>query len=107
MTIEEFKQSCQGCKVDVLGIGISNTPLIRYLADLGAHVTAHDKKERDALGPICAELEALGVSLCLGEGYLDALDGEIIFKTPGMRFDLPQLVAARARGAHVTSEVEV
>ena len=43
----------------------------------------------------------------IGADYLDRIDGEIIFKTPGMRYDVPQLNAARERGAVVTSEMEV
>ena len=53
-----------------------------------------------------AELEALGVSLRLGEGYLEELTEDVIFRTPGMRPDLPQLSAAVTRGAVLTSEME-
>lgn len=107
MDIKQFKADMKGKRVDVLGIGISNTPLIKYLVSLGAVVIACDRKNRNDLGDICSELESLGVTLHLGDGYLDELTGELIFKTPGMRYDLPQLQAARERGATVTSEVEV
>lgn len=42
-----------------------------------------------------------------GEDYLKGLTEELIFKTPGMRFDVPELVKARAQGSTVTSEMEV
>lgn len=106
MEILDFKATMKDKRVDVLGIGISNTPLIKYLVSLGARVTARDKKARGKLGDTAAELESLGVTLRLGDGYLDNLDGDVIYKTPGMRFDVPELVAARERGARVTSEVE-
>lgn len=54
-----------------------------------------------------SKLENMGVSLCLGENYLENLTQDIIFKTPGMRFDLPPLAAAREAGSVVTSEMEV
>ncbi len=104
---DEFKTSVKGKNITVIGIGISNLPLIRFLAENGANVKACDKRERDALGEICAELEAAGVELSLGDAYLSDIDGDIIFKTPGMRFDTPELLAAKARGASVTSEMEV
>ena len=107
MTIREYLDSVQNKKITVLGIGVSNKPLIRMLAAAGARVTAHDRKSREQMGETAAELEALGVRLVLGPDYLEGIDGEQVFRTPGMRPDLPQLEAARARGAQVTSEMEV
>ncbi len=105
--IFEFKEYIKGKDVTVLGIGISNLPLIRMLCALGANVTACDKKSLEALGDTACELKALGVSLHTGDGYLDELCGDIIFKTPGMRYDIPQLIDAVSRGITVTSEMEV
>lgn len=105
--IETFKKSLKGKKIAVVGIGISNIPIIKLLCNNGADVVACDKKEKDELGEICGELTALGAKLCLGEGYLDNLDAEIIFKTPGMRYDLPEFQRARQNGSIVTSEMEV
>ncbi len=105
--LQEFYSRISGRNIAVIGIGVSNTPLIRLLTEHGAHVTACDKKEKAALGEVAEELEALGVSLRLGEGYLDELNAELVFKTPGMRFDHPALEKARAAGAVVTSEMEV
>lgn len=107
-SIDEFKKSVQGKKIAVLGIGISNKPLIKYLSSFGAHITAFDKSTAEKIGPSIDELHALGVKTCLGENYLSELNGfDMIFKTPGMRFDLPELVVERERGAVVTSEMEV
>ena len=104
---ESFYRSLKGRRVAFCGIGGSNLPLIRSFAEKGAKVTARDKRSREQLGALAAELEALGVSLVLGEGYLGDLTEEIVFRTPGMRFTQPELEAARARGAAVTSEMEV
>lgn len=105
--IDEFKKNMNGRNVTVIGIGISNIPLIKYLTKLGANVTACDKRTKADLGENYGELEKLGVSFRLGEDYLEDLSGDIIFKTPGMRFDVPQLLSARAEGKIVTSEMEV
>lgn len=105
--LDEFKDNVKGKNITVIGIGISNLPLIKYLTQLGANVTACDRRSREDLGDNAVELEALGVKLNLGDKYLDSLTGDIIFKTPGMRFDVPQLLAAKEKGSVVTSEMEV
>ena len=91
----------------VAGIGISNRPLIDFLLERGAHVTARDKKERGTLGEIAGELEARGVRLICGEGYLDGIDEEYIFRTPGLRYDTPQIAEAVKKGSVLTSEMEL
>ncbi len=104
---EGFKKYVSGKNITVVGIGISNLPLIKFLAENGAVVTACDKKTAEELGETAKELLSLGVKLNCGEDYLDNLSGELIFKTPGMRFDLPQLMKARENGSIITSEMEV
>ena len=107
MTFEEYLNSLQDKTVAVIGIGVSNQPLIELLLSRGVAVTACDKKERAALGALADHLEAQGCRLHLGEGYLRGLDQDVIFRTPGMRPDLPELAAAVARGSVLTSEMEV
>lgn len=104
---DKFKEYINGRNVTVIGIGISNLPLIKYLVKAGASVTACDVHNAEWLGDNYKECEKLGVKMCLGEGYLDNLTDDLIFKTPGMRYDKPELAAARERGAVVTSEMEV
>ncbi len=94
-------------KVAVCGIGISNLPLIDFLLGLGADITARDKKNREQLGGDAEALEKRGVRLVLGEGYLAGLDEDVIFRTPGLRPDKPELAEAVKRGAILTSEMEL
>ena len=103
---EAFLKDYKNKKVAVIGIGVSNLPLIRLLCSAGAEVTAHDKKSAEALGETAQELEKIGVGLRLGDSYLDEVNGDVIFRTPGLRPDVPALEAARARGAVITSEME-
>ncbi len=108
MTLHDYLESLKGRRsVAVIGIGVSNTPLIELLAVSGIDVTACDRRTRDALGDLADRLESLGVTLVLGEEYLDHLHQDIIFRTPGLRPDVPQLLAAKQRGSVVTSEMEV
>lgn len=103
----EFKDFIKYKKVAVVGIGVSNRPLIKFLVKLGAKVTAFDKKNKEKLGSIANELENIGVSLVLGEEYLNKLDGyDVIFKTPSMRIDRPEFVRAKEAGTYITSEME-
>ncbi|MDO4811939.1 MAG: UDP-N-acetylmuramoyl-L-alanine--D-glutamate ligase [Eubacteriales bacterium] len=107
MTIGDYLRSLKGKTVAVLGIGVSNTPLITLLCKHGIRTIACDKKSRTALGETAAELETMGAELHLGERYLDDLSVDVIFRTPGMRPDVPQLTAAREQGSVITSEMEV
>ena len=106
--IREYLDSVKNKKITVLGIGISNTPLIQMLLRAGAKVSACDKREREDFDGRIEALESLGAVIHLGPDYLDYLDDqEVIFRTPGMRPDIPQLLAARDRGSILTSEMEV
>ena len=105
--LEVFKKKIQDKEIAVIGIGISNTPLIQFLIQLGAKVSAFDKKTKEQLAEQYDALKKLGVTLFLGENYLSNLNHDIIFKTPGMRCDVPALVAAREKGSVITSEMEV
>ncbi len=106
--IEEFKKQVKNKKVAVLGIGVSNRPLIKFLHKSGADITAFDRRDRASLADGLKELGGCDIEYSLGEGYLKGLSGfDVIFRTPGMRFDIPELVNARNEGAKVTSEMEV
>ena len=103
----EFKSFIKNKKVGVVGIGVSNIPLIKFLVKLGAEVTAFDKKNEEDLGDIVPEFKGQGVKFELGEGYLDRLTGfDVIFKTPSMRIDSEALVKAKEDGTYITSEME-
>lgn len=44
MTFEEYLSSLKGKTVGVIGVGVSNRPLIEKLLERGIDVTARDKK---------------------------------------------------------------
>lgn len=106
LSIEEYMRKLKNKRVAVLGIGVSNTPLIKMLLERGIRVTACDKNTRKSFGPLAEELETAGAELRLGPDYLSGLDQDVIFRTPGLRPDAAGLAAAAARGSVITSEME-
>ncbi len=106
--LEKFYDFINNKSIALLGLGISNSPLVDLLLSHGARVSAHDKKKReDFSGTFISDLEKKGVRLFLGDGYLDSLDEDIIIKAPGIRNDIPALVNAVERKAVLTSEMEI
>ena len=99
MKFGEYLSSLQSKAVTVIGIGVSNQPLIELLCSRGMSVTARDKKDRAALGALAEELEKKGCRLRLGPDYLEDLTEDVVFRTPGIRPDLPEL--AEIGRAHV------
>ena len=102
----DFKNYIKDKKAGIVGLGVSNLPLVRFLMELGAEVYGYDRRE---IGSLPEEVQKLGgdVVLSLGENYLEDLTGlDIIFKTPGMRMDHPSLSKAREAGVIITSEME-
>ena len=96
----------KGKRVLVLGLGVSNRPLVRLLLQHGAEVTGCDRTPREKLDPEVLELERMGAKLHLGDGYLEDISGDVAFRTPGLHPDKPELRALRAAGTHITSEME-
>lgn len=91
----------------VLGYGRSNRPLVDMLIDAGADVTVHDKNINILSDAVAQTHKARGVKFVLGENYLSSLDGDFIFRSPGIRHDIPEIALAVSRGAELTSEMEL
>ncbi len=107
MTLRDYIESLRHKTVAIIGIGVSNTPLLELLLAEGIRVTACDKRSREQMGEQAEHLEQLGCELHLGADYLKDLDADVIFRTPGLRPDVPEIAACVDRGAVLTSEMEV
>ena len=107
MTFTEYFTSIKDKKIAVLGLGVSNRPLVRLLLDFGCSVTGCDRTPREKLDEEVLELERSGCVLRVGDGYLDDLQADLVFRTPGMHPGNPALEELRSRGAKITSEMEV
>ena len=106
-SVNRFFDSIKGKTVAFIGIGTSNLPLIRQFAEKGAKVQALDRKDFDALGENGVLAKQYGAELILGEHYLDNIDADIVFRSPGTPFYKQELVAVRESGKVLTSEMEV
>ena len=104
---EKYFESLKGKKIVVLGLGVSNRPLVRLLREFDCDVTGCDKTPRENLDAEVLELERMGCKLSVGEHYLEGLSADILFRTPGMHPGNPAIVALQEQGAEVTSEMEV
>ncbi len=102
-----IKKIFENKSVTLLGAGVSNMPLAEELAPVARRLTVRAKKSEEELGEAVAKLRALGATLILGDGYLDGIDEDIIFRSPGIRPDIPELKSATERGAMLTSEMEL
>ena len=107
-TITEYFDSLRGDSIAVIGMGVSNTPLIKMMLRAGLKVTVCDKSERERIEEQVAELESLGAKFQLGEDYLRKLyKFDVIFRTPGLSPNHPALQEAAQRGRTITSEMEL
>lgn len=107
---ENFFSSMRGKNVSVIGMGISNMPLIKLLCSYGANVTVHDRQNKaddETLNNNRLLLKTLGAEAVFGEHYLDNLSSEYIFRTPGLLPTEPKLAKAIERGVTVSSEMEL
>ena len=59
MNLLDWMQYIRGKRCAVVGIGVSNRPLIDFLLMRGAIVCARDRKTREQLGETAEELEKL------------------------------------------------
>lgn len=111
--INEFKKKIIDASIAIMGLGISNMALIRFLNRCGAkNITIYDKMAGEQIEKnikILAD-ENIYCDYVTGEAYLDKLaksQHNYIFKSPVIRPDLPQLRDAVEKGAILTSEMEL
>ena len=74
---ETYFESLKGRKIAVLGLGVSNRPLVRLLLEFGCDVTGCDRTPREKLEDEVLELEAQGCKLSLGDTYLDGIEADV------------------------------
>ncbi|MBQ5712238.1 MAG: UDP-N-acetylmuramoyl-L-alanine--D-glutamate ligase [Oscillospiraceae bacterium] len=107
ISLKEYFTSLRGKRIAVLGLGVSNRPLVKLLLRYGCTVTGCDRTPREKLDGEVLELEKMGCTLKLGDSYLDDLQADLVFRTPGMHPGNPALESLRQAGAEVTSEMEI
>lgn len=105
MNIDTFFKNLNGKTVSFCGIARSNLPVIELFASKGAKIIARDKNEN--LGEALEILEKVNAKLILGDKYLENLNEDMVLRSPGVPFTLPEFQEAIERGISVTSEMEI
>lgn len=101
--LKEYTSKFKGRKVGFIGCGVSNMPVVELFAAGGVVLSVRDKKENIDNND---RLKQLGVKLILGDKYLENIDEEVLFLSPAVRDDIPELVEAKKKGTVMTSETE-
>ena len=107
--LEEFNNYIKNKKVAIIGLGVSNIPLIDELYKLGANITLFNNKDIESLDKnILDKIYEYKLKFSFGDNYLNKLVGfDVIFRSPSCRPDTPQIEAEVKRGALLTSEIEL
>ncbi len=107
--LEEFNNYIKNKRVAIIGLGVSNIPLIDYLYNLGSNIVLFNNKPIDELdNSILDKIYNLKLEYSFGENYLSKLNGfNVIFRSPSCRPDLPEIQKEVERGAILTSEIEL
>lgn len=107
--LEEFFNYIRNRKIAIIGLGVSNIPLLSYLHDLGAKITVFDNRTIDNIDKnIMDIITNNNIEFSFGKNNLSKLNGfDIIFRSPTCREDWPELVKEAKRGAIITSEIEM
>ncbi len=94
-----------GRECAILGLGVSNLPLANLLCSRKIPLYIYDKASAAELG--AESLEQSGAHFVVADREFSGISGDLIFRSPGIRPDREGLRAAKARGAELTSEVEL
>lgn len=107
--LEEFNDYIKFRKVAVIGLGVSNLPLLDYLHEKKAFVTVFDNRNIDDISKdIVDKITEYAFEFSFGENYLEKLKGfDLIFRSPSCLPTVPELELEAERGAIVTTEIEM
>ena len=107
--LNEFNDYIRYRKVAIIGLGVSNLPLLDYLYDKKANVTIFDEREYDQIPRDHIEkITNYGFMIHFGKDCLQHLKNfNVIFRSPSCLPTKPELVEEANRGALVTTEVEL
>ncbi len=103
--LKEYIEALKNKKVGFVGVGISNMPILKILANMGINVTLRDAKDVTK-GEYADELKKLGVKTITGDNYLDDIDEDVLFLSPGVKQFMPQVEKAKENGVYITTEMQ-
>ena len=107
--LKEFNEYIRFRKVAVIGLGVSNLPLLDYLNEVKAQVTVFDERESTQISQdIMNKINLYGYKIEFGKNCLKNLNGfNIIFRSPSCLPTRPELETEAKRGAIITTEIEM
>ena len=107
--LKEFYSYIKNRKTAIIGLGVSNVPLLEYLYKLGAKITVFDNRNIDDIDKcVLDKITDRNIEFSFGSNNLSKLNGfDIIFRSPSCRPDIPELLAEAEKGAIITSEIEM
>ena len=104
--LEEFNNFLDGKQVAIIGMGVSNIPLLDYFYDKNAKVTVFSTNVLS--DEIMAKINKYRYEVELGEDNLSRLKGfDIIFRSPSALPTKHEFQSAVKKGAILTSEIEM
>ncbi len=107
--LDEFNDYIKYRKIAVIGLGVSNIPLLDYLHEKKAKVTVFDQRTIDNISKdVMDKITSYSFEFSLGENYLEKLKGfDLIFRSPSCLPTTKELKKEEERGAIVTTEIEM
>lgn len=107
--LKAFNHELIGKKIAIIGMGVSNIPLLDYFYDTNSYVTVFDDREEDKIDKIAIEkIKRYKMKACLGKNCMDNLKGfDIIFRSPSAMPYKTEIAKEVERGAFLTTEIEM
>lgn len=107
--LEQFNKFASGKKIAIIGLGVSNLPLLDYFYNLNCRISAFDNREKTQLDDDTIEkIDKYKIQYFGGENNLENLKGfDIIFRSPSVMPYRKEIKAEEERGAFITSEIEM
>ena len=95
--LQEFKEKLTTSKIAIIGLGVSNLPLLEYLYNLSCDVTIFQDNK--------LEIDISKYNYPIHYGLKELRGFDIIFRSPGCLPSREELQEEISRGAYVTTEV--
>lgn len=107
--LQEFNDYIKYRKIGIVGLGVSNIPLLEYLHKNKSKVTVFDQRNIDDIPKdIIDKITAYSFGFSFGENYLEKLKGfDLIFRSPSCLPTVPELEKEQKNGTIITTEVEM
>ncbi len=107
--LEQFNKFASSKKIAIIGLGVSNLPLLDYFHNLSCKISVFDNRTKEELNKETIEkIDRYRINYFGGENNLENLKGfDIIFRSPIVMPYRKEIKAEVERGALVTSEIEM